>query len=137
MPYVVAINKAKNMYVKKNMRGGYPYLEAHIFETKKDAIPFAADPDMIRKVEVVTVKYCSDSGHGWYAVKRQILVDLGIADKVSAFSYQRGATVYLEEDRDASALFATLQQKQILCAVKVGKNYEGRAPIRSYDCFSA
>ena len=52
------------------------------------------------------VKYYTDPGHGWVAVKRKLLNDLGIADKITYFSYQKGQTVYLEEDCDL-ATFAT------------------------------
>ena len=42
-----------------------------------------------------------DPGHGWLAVKRTELEALGIADKITPYSYQKGRTVYLEEDQDA------------------------------------
>ena len=52
-----------------------------------------------------------DPGHGWVKVHRKELIDLGIADQISPYSYQRGEFVYLEEDRDAS-IFAAAKQKQ-------------------------
>ena len=45
-----------------------------------------------------------DPGHSWLAVKRKLLSELGILDKVSSFSYQKGNTVYLEEDCDVNLL---------------------------------
>lgn len=42
-----------------------------------------------------------DAQHGWLAVKRKELVALGLDKEISAFSYQLGKTVYLEEDVDA------------------------------------
>ena len=47
----------------------------------------------------------TDPGHGWIAVKRNVLDILNIADKITPFSYQKGHTVYLEEDCDASLFF--------------------------------
>ena len=52
-----------------------------------------------------TVRYMSDPGHGWLAVKFSDLEALDILDKVSAYSYFRIAKdntvmVYLEEDCD-------------------------------------
>jgi hypothetical protein len=44
----------------------------------------------------------SDCGHGWLEVPRAELVALGIADKISHYSYQKGDRVYLEEDCDAA-----------------------------------
>lgn len=45
-------------------------------------------------------QYYVDARHGWIRVKREELQRLEIADKVSAYSYQMGEWVYLEEDRD-------------------------------------
>jgi hypothetical protein len=39
----------------------------------------------------ITTKFYSDAGHGWYAVKIKTLVMLGIADKISSYSYRVGA----------------------------------------------
>lgn len=84
------------------------------------------------------VKFYSDPGHGWGAVKRKILVDLGLADRISHYSYQKGDTVYLEEDCDFP-MFATH-----LNAARNGVTFEyvekttnRRSPIRSYDCYRA
>lgn len=50
----------------------------------------------------------SDSGHGWVRVAREELECFGLLGKVSAYSYQRGSWVYLEEDSDAPLLFKAL-----------------------------
>lgn len=50
-------------------------------------------------------KFISDPGHGWLEVTRSELEALGLIDKISRYSYQRGGFVYLEEDCDAH-LFA-------------------------------
>jgi hypothetical protein len=44
--------------------------------------------------------FYTDPGHGWLEVPRALLHELGIAEKISAYSYQRGETVFLEEDCD-------------------------------------
>ena len=81
-----------------------------------------------------TIKFYADPGHGWGAVKRKVLFDLGIADKITPFSYQKGNTVYLEEDCDLSTLATALATKGV--AIKyVEKHTNNRSPIRSYDCF--
>ena len=46
--------------------------------------------------------FTSDPGHGWLHVKRAELERLGIAYRITSCSYQRGGTVYLEEDCDLS-----------------------------------
>ena len=78
-------------------------------------------------------KFYADAGHGWMAVKRDILETLGLLDKVSSYSYQRGNTVYLEEDCDASLVFQALGAGNI--RLKEGK-FVDRSPIRSYERFS-
>jgi len=79
-----------------------------------------------------TFKMYSDPSHGWLAVKKELLVELNIAHKISTYSYQRGKTVYLEEDRDASLFIVTYEKKvgELLIAEK---HTDKRHPIRSYD----
>ena len=45
-------------------------------------------------------KFHQDPGHGWLCVKRSELEDLGIADRITSFSYQKNQSVYLQEDLD-------------------------------------
>jgi hypothetical protein len=78
----------------------------------------------------------NDPGHAWAAVKIAELQQLGIADKITAYSYQRGKTAYLEEDCDLSAYLAAIkatgQEVQI-----VEKHTNKRSPIRSYSSYKA
>lgn len=46
--------------------------------------------------------FYTDPGHGWLDVPRSLLHELGIAERVSGYSYQRGESVFLEEDCDYS-----------------------------------
>lgn len=82
------------------------------------------------------VKFYEDPGHGWGAVKRQVLFELGIADKISTFSYQKGGTVYLEEDCDLGVLIGALKAKGVTIQWEE-KHTNSRSPIRSYDYFKA
>ena len=82
------------------------------------------------------IKFYSDPGHGWGAVKRHVLTDLGIADKITRFSYQKGDTVYLEEDCDLPTLTTALSLRGIWIE-HVSKHTDRRSPIRSYENFSA
>ena len=45
--------------------------------------------------------YHQDPGHGWIAVNREEVLALGLAGKISSYSYQDNLFVYLEEDCDA------------------------------------
>jgi hypothetical protein len=51
---------------------------------------------------VQTFTYYQDPGHGWVAVPRSLLVELGIEDEITPYSYQRLDEVFLEEDCDLS-----------------------------------
>ena len=48
----------------------------------------------------MTYRFISDPGHGWLEVPRAELNSLGIAHKISEYSYQKGELAYLEEDCD-------------------------------------
>jgi len=74
----------------------------------------------------------TDPGHGWASVKRSLLVKLGIDDKVSHYSYQRGQSVYLEEDCDLSLLIRALIAHNI--PFEWAEHHTDRThPIRSYE----
>lgn len=79
------------------------------------------------------LKFYSDPGHGWLAVKRQSLIDLGIADQITTYSYQRGATVYLEEDLDAGVYLKALRDTGVEVKFLEKNSAHKYSPIRSYD----
>jgi hypothetical protein len=80
------------------------------------------------------LNFYTDSGHGWLAVKRDLLVKLGIADKISTYSYQRGETAYLEEDCDASEFLSAARQAGLDMQF-TDRHTNGRHPIRSYATY--
>ena len=56
----------------------------------------------------VKIVFFSDPGHGWGRVPRNLIDELGIADKISEFSYQDQGYVYLEEDCDLPRFISAL-----------------------------
>ena len=80
------------------------------------------------------VSYYHDAGHGWYRVSLKALKALGISDKVTAWSYRYGASVYLEEDTDAGLLFEALAIKGITPIVHRCKQ-ESRCRVRSFESY--
>jgi hypothetical protein len=82
------------------------------------------------------IVYYTDPGHGWFAVKRAELAELGILGQVSHYSYQRGRTVYLEEDCDAT-LYFTAHKAAGTVPPYIEKHTDKRHPIRSYATFKA
>ena len=59
-----------------------------------------------------TITIYHDPGHSWAKVRRSALYTLGIASRITSFSYQRGEHVYLEEDCDL-ATFLHAYREQI------------------------
>jgi hypothetical protein len=58
---------------------------------------------------MTTYTFHTDPGHGWLEVSRSELAMLHIDDAISAYSYQSGDKVYLEEDCDASLFVDALE----------------------------
>lgn len=54
--------------------------------------------------------YHQDPGHGWLEVPVQELKDLGIAQRITAYSYMKGDKAFLEEDLDAGT-FLDMREK--------------------------
>ena len=80
--------------------------------------------------EVIRVGH-SDAGHGWLAVKLADLKMLGIESDISDFSYIKGKTAYLEEDKDATTYINAMKAKGINVVVRHGPPRD-RSPIRSF-----
>jgi len=55
--------------------------------------------------------YYQDPGHGWIEVDVDTLIELGIASKISNYSYISGPVAYLEEDCDAALFIQAFQDK--------------------------
>ena len=50
--------------------------------------------------QLLRFTFYADPGHGWLEVPRELLHGLGIANRISGYSYQRMDKVFLEEDCD-------------------------------------
>jgi len=87
------------------------------------------------KFTYVSRIYHHDSGHGWLAVKRSEIESLNILHKISHCSFQKGSTVYLEEDCDVGLYLKAMQDKRIRVKFEQAKFYSS-SPIRNYDRFS-
>ena len=86
--------------------------------------------------QTLKVKYYHDPGHGWVAVKRRLVIESGLENEISGFSYQNGQTVYLEEDEDAYKFVKTMEAKGF--TFEVENRFTNRSsPIRSYQSYSA
>ena len=82
-------------------------------------------------ITIHELKFYEDSGHGWLAVKHELLAKLGIADKISTYSYMNGGMAYLEEDCDADT-FCKAMDSHGLKYEFIRVNHGSRSPIRGY-----
>jgi hypothetical protein len=82
-----------------------------------------------------TYIWAVDAGHEWLAVKKKELIELGIADKISYFSYEKGGTAYLEGDCDAETFFIAYKQKHgVEPKTKQGKVWDVQ-PLRRFASY--
>lgn len=81
-----------------------------------------------------TFVFYEDPGHAWMKVSRAELKKLGLEEKISSYSYQRGDSVYLEEDCDASLFLKALRDTG--AEIKIKEQFTNRcSKIRGYDHF--
>lgn len=78
--------------------------------------------------------FYDDPGHGWLAVPRKLLLELGIAAQITHYSYQRNETVYLEEDCDYPVFLEALKDAGIVPVIRE-RHADRRSKIRSYDSY--
>ena len=84
-------------------------------------------------MQKLQVKYYQDASHGWIAVKRKMLSEMNLEGEISPYSYQKGQTVYLEEDSDAYKFVRACKNRGIE-VVPISK-YSVRSAIRTYDSY--
>ena len=87
-------------------------------------------------MKTFTIIIYSDPAHAWGKVKRQVLLNLGIAELISPYSYQYKDNVYLEEDCDLPMIYSTLMALDTRIKF-VEKRSKTSSRIRSYDSYSA
>lgn len=82
----------------------------------------------------ISIKVFADPGHAWARFPKAKLVSLGIADKITHYSYQKGTNVFLEEDCDLSSLVTALKDRGY--EIKFNESHTNRqSKIRSYNTY--
>jgi hypothetical protein len=83
----------------------------------------------------ISIKVFADPGHAWARFPIVDLVKLGIADKISTYSYKNGPNAFLEEDCDLSTLISALRQHGYT-DIKFNESHTNRqSKIRGYNTF--
>lgn len=87
-------------------------------------------------MKTMILTYFTDPGHGWVCVRKSVLTELGIANKITPYSYMAGDYAYLEEDCDASLLLDVLKDSGVKVELILKKSNRSSL-IRSYQQYSA
>jgi len=82
-----------------------------------------------------TYIWANDGGHAWLSVGIAEIIRLGIADKISSYSYVKGSTAYLEEDCDAAVFIDAKQKAGEKVETRAGKHWD-RWPGRSFASYN-
>ena len=84
----------------------------------------------------ISIKVFADPGHAWARFPKAKLVQLGIADKISTYSYMNGANAFLEEDCDLSVLVVALRDRGY--EIKFNESHANKqSKIRNYATYRA
>lgn len=82
----------------------------------------------------ISIKVFADPGHAWARFSKDKLVKLGIADKISTYSYMNGTNAFLEEDCDLSVLIGALREHGY--EIKFNESHTNRqSKIRGYATY--
>ena len=82
----------------------------------------------------ISIKVFADPGHAWARFPKAKLVSLGIADKITSYSYQNGPNAFLEEDCDLYTLIKALRERGY--EIKFNESHTNRqSKIRGYQTY--
>lgn len=82
------------------------------------------------------IELYEDPGHGWAKVPVARLKKLGIADKITPYSYVRGAYAFLEEDCDLSTYCNALKAAGVTDFNFVVHSGNRSSKIRNYNRYT-
>lgn len=103
--------------------------QAAPIELKDCFVPWSAAPN------AVPYSMFNDPGHGWLAVSFAELQALGIAEKITHYSYRRADIVYLEEDCDLTTFIRAKAARGE--RVIYSETFQQNTPIRNYSAYEA
>jgi hypothetical protein len=81
-----------------------------------------------------TYTFTADPGHGWIHVSKAELRRLGIANRITSYSYMHGEMAYLEEDCDFSTFAQAKRDHGEEFSIDV--RHVNSTPIRGYRSYS-
>ena len=85
----------------------------------------------------IKIKVFADPGHAWARFPKARLAKLGIADKISPYSYQYNGNAFLEQDCDLTTLVNALKGVGYT-DIKFDESHTNKSSkIRSYSTYCA
>jgi hypothetical protein len=66
---------------------------------------------MTRKEKKMLLTFYHDAGHGWLEVPIETIKAVGVADKITGFSYRKDGNAYLEKKYDAVLFKKAAEEK--------------------------
>ena len=85
-------------------------------------------------MKTITLQVFADPGHAWARFPKARLIKLGIADKITSYSYERNGQAFLEEDCDLGTLMQALKARGY--EVKFRESHTNRSSkIRGYSSY--
>jgi len=88
------------------------------------------------KTKTLKLKFYTDPGHGWLAVKRVLVDQYMVSEPVTGYSYMNGKTVYLEEDYDAPRFLEAVKGAGYIVEIEHRNSPHKDSPIRRYEHFN-
>lgn len=125
----------KNQDLITAMQASGRLIIAHVGDSVPSKTPVLKSRRFARVIgnELHVRKY-EDPAHGWLAVPMQWLEAFGTVGKISACSYLKGGTAYLEEDCDAPEFRKAAEKHGFRLFVDY-RHTNDRSAIRSYSAF--
>jgi len=88
---------------------------------------------MTRKEKKMLLTFYHDASHGWLEVPIETIKALGVADKITGFSYKKDGNAYLEEDYDAGLFLKAAEAEGL--EVEITEKPCDFCECRSYDYY--
>jgi hypothetical protein len=86
-------------------------------------------------MEKETFIFYADAGHAWLKVPKNAVETLGIADRITCYSYRKSDAVYLEEDCDAPLFVEAFREKYGVPPKVVKSPAVNSSRIRTYQSY--
>jgi hypothetical protein len=88
-----------------------------------------------RKEKEMLLTHYYDPSHGWLEVPIETIKALGVADKITGFSYKKDGNAYLEEDYDAGLFLKAAEEEGLEVEITEKPCNGGYCEIRGYEYY--